>query len=64
MSGPLRYVLEHSEQKLLAVVVCQKGMANLSGEIPPPPSTQAVSDAQGPPALSVAKSVPPTQMTY
>src|SRR5208282_474532 len=32
--------------------------------MPPPPSTQTVSEAQGPPALLVVKSVPPTQMTY
>jgi len=39
---------------------CQAGIAILSGEIPPPLSTQAVSDFQAPPALAVVKSVPPT----
>ena len=33
----------------------------LSGETPPPLSTQAVSDAHGPPALEVVRSVPPTE---
>src|ERR1700727_2548309 len=40
---------------------CHAGMAILSGEMPPPLSTQAVSDFQGPPALAVVRSVPPTE---
>src|ERR1700693_3699009 len=35
----------------------------LSGEMPPPLSTQAVSDCQGPAALAVIRSVPPTETT-
>ncbi len=35
----------------------------LSGEMPPPLSDQAVSDSQGPPALAVIRSVPPTETT-
>ena len=38
-------------------------MAILSGEMPPPESTQAVSEAQGPAALVVTRSVPPTETT-
>jgi hypothetical protein len=37
-------------------------MATLSAEMPPPLSTQAVSDFQGPAAERVARSVPPTEM--
>ena len=33
----------------------------LSGETPPPLSAQAVSEAQGPAALEVVRSVPPTE---
>jgi hypothetical protein len=55
--------LEHEEQPL-AAAVCQEGIAKWSGEIPPPPSTQAVSELQGPPALLVSKSVPPTDVIY
>ena len=33
----------------------------LSGETPPPLSTQAVSECQGPAALEVVRSVPPTE---
>ena len=33
------------------------------GEIPPPLSVQAVSEAHAPPALAVVKSVPPTETT-
>ena len=40
---------------------CQVGMAMLSGEMPPPLSTQPVSDFQAPPAPAVTKSVPPTE---
>jgi hypothetical protein len=43
---------------------CHEGIGILSGEMPPPLSTQAVSDFQGPPALAVLKSVPPTETTY
>ena len=42
---------------------CHAGMVILSGEIPPPLSVQAVSDFQGPPALAVERSVPPTDTT-
>ncbi len=35
----------------------------LSGLMPPPLSTQAVSELQGPPALAVTRSVPPTVTT-
>jgi hypothetical protein len=38
-------------------------MAIESGEVPPPLSTQAVSDFQAPPALAVIRSVPPTETT-
>src|SRR5271168_3911594 len=38
-------------------------MAMLSGEIPPPLSTHAVSDFHAPPALAVTRSVPPTETT-
>src|SRR5580704_7030555 len=53
---------------LLALVItplsfCQLGIANLSGEMPPPPSTQTVSELQPLPAPLVTRSVPPTQMT-
>src|SRR5579872_2152334 len=53
---------------MLALVItplsfCQLGIGNLSGEIPPPPSTQTVSEAQPLPAPFVVRSVPPTQMT-
>jgi hypothetical protein len=53
--------LEHLEQSL-AVAACQEGIANLFGEMPPPPSPQAVSELQRPPALPVSKSVPPTEV--
>src|SRR5271154_4576570 len=42
---------------------CHEGREMESGEIPPPLSTQAVSDFQAPPALAVTKSVPPTETT-
>ncbi|SPE32639.1 hypothetical protein SBA2_690003 [Acidobacteriia bacterium SbA2] len=45
------------------VVCCQEGIGILSGEIPPPLSAQPVSEAQGPPADSVVKLVPPTETT-
>ena len=35
-----------------------------SGEMPPPLSAQAVSDFQGPAALEVVKSVPPTETIF
>src|SRR5271155_1715584 len=35
-----------------------------SGETPPPLSAQAVSEAQGPAALVVVRSVPPTETTF
>jgi hypothetical protein len=43
---------------------CHEGIGILSGEIPPPLSAQAVSDCQGPAALAVVKSVPPTETIY
>src|SRR5580692_2966391 len=36
----------------------------LSGEIPPPESTHAVSDFHAPPALAVVRSVPPTETIF
>jgi hypothetical protein len=35
-----------------------------SGETPPPLSAQAVSDFQGPAALEVVRSVPPTETIF
>jgi len=58
-SGPFRSVLEQPEQPSAAV--CQEGIGMLSGETPPPLSAQAVSEAQGPAALEVVRSVPPTE---
>ncbi len=43
---------------------CQEGMRIESGEMPPPLSAQAVSDFQGPAALEVVKSVPPTETIF
>ena len=40
---------------------CQEGIGMESGEMPPPLSAQAVSEAQGPAALEVVRSVPPTE---
>src|SRR5271155_5069180 len=39
-------------------------MAIWPGEMPPPLSDQAVSDFQGPPALAVTRSVPPTETIF
>jgi hypothetical protein len=43
---------------------CQDGIGIESGEMPPPLSAQAVSDAQGPAAPLVVKSVPPTETIF
>ena len=43
---------------------CQDGIGMESGEMPPPLSAQAVSEAQGPAALEVVKSVPPTETMF
>ena len=43
---------------------CQEGIGMESGEMPPPLSAQAVSDFQGPAALEVVKSVPPTDTIF
>ena len=49
-SGPLRSVVEPLLLELITPEsCCQDGIAMLSGEMPPPLSTQAVSDFQGPP---------------
>src|SRR5580704_2320534 len=40
---------------------CHAGILILSGEMPPPLSTHAVSDFHAPPALAVVRSVPPTE---
>lgn len=45
-----------------AAETCHEGMAKLLGVVPPPLSIQAVSDDQGPPALAVFRSVPPTEV--
>src|SRR6201986_2416510 len=45
-------------------ICCHDGIAMLSGEMPPPESTHAVSDFHGPAALAVTRSVPPTVITY
>ena len=63
-SGPLRRVVEPLLLELMTPEsCCQDGMAMLSGLMPPPLSTQAVSDAHGPAALAVVRSVPPTETT-
>ena len=61
-SGPFRRVFEQPEHP--STGVCHEGIAILSGETPPPLSAQAVSDAQGPAALVVVKSVPPTETIF
>jgi hypothetical protein len=43
---------------------CHEGIGMESGEMPPPLSAQAVSDFQGPAALEVVKSVPPTETIF
>ena len=43
---------------------CHEGIGMESGEMPPPLSAQAVSDFQGPAALEVVRSVPPTETTF
>src|SRR5438094_823847 len=60
--GPFRLVFEQLEQPL-AAAVCQEGIGYPCVEMPPPPSTQAVSELQAPPAPLVVKSVPPTEVT-
>lgn len=59
-SGPLRRLFEHPEQPL---AVCQEGIGNPFGEMPPPLSSQTVSELHEPPALAVTRSVPPTEVT-
>ena len=64
-SGPLRSVVEPLLLELMTPAsFCHEGMAMLSGLMPPPLSTQAVSEAQGPAAPEVMRSVPPTETTY
>jgi hypothetical protein len=64
-SGPLRRVVEPLLLELITPdSCCHEGIAILSGVIPPPESTHAVSEDQGPPALAVTRSVPPTETTY
>ena len=63
-SGPLRSVVEPLLLELITPAsFCHDGIAILSGEMPPPLSTHAVSDCHGPPALDVVRSVPPTDTT-
>src|SRR5580658_3347429 len=65
-SGPLRSVFEQPRPALLhvlAALVCHDGIAMLSGEMPPPESVHAVSEAHAPPAPVVVRSVPPTATT-
>ena len=63
-SGPLRRVVEPLLLELMTPEsCCHEGIAMLSGEMPPPLSTHAVSDVQGPAALAVTRSVPPTETT-
>ena len=63
-SGPLRNVVDPLLLELITPdSFCHDGIAILSGEIPPPLSTHAVSDAHAPPALAVVRSVPPTDTT-
>lgn len=53
-SGPLRKVVEPLLDELMTPEsCCHEGMGMLSGEMPPPESDQAVSEAQGPAALAV-----------
>jgi hypothetical protein len=54
--------LEQPEQ--VSAEVWNEGIAMLSGETPPPLSAHAVSDAHGPPALDVVRSVPPTETMF
>jgi len=54
--------LEHPEQP--STGVCQEGIAIPSGETPPPLSAHAVSEAHGPPAFDVVRSVPPTDTMF
>src|ERR1017187_8169558 len=52
-SGPLRRVVEPLLEELMTPEsFCHDGMAILSGVMPPPLSTHAVSDFHGPPALA------------
>src|ERR1700677_396686 len=63
-SGPLRYLVDPLLLELITPAsCCQVGIVILSGEMPPPLSVQALSDAQGPAAPEVFRSVPPTEMT-
>jgi hypothetical protein len=63
-SGPLRSVVEPLLLELITPeICCHDGIGMLSGEIPPPESAHAVSDAHGPAALEVTRSVPPTVIT-
>jgi len=63
-SGPLRSVVEPLLLELITPEsFCHAGIAILSGEMPPPESTHAVSDCHAPPAPAVTRSVPPTETT-
>ena len=63
-SGPLRRVVDPLFVDVMTPESdCHEGMGMLSGEMPPPESAQAVSDFQGPAALAVTRSVPPTETT-
>jgi len=64
-SGPFRNVVEpRFDDVITPESFCQEGIGMESGEMPPPLSAQAVSDFQGPAALEVVKSVPPTDTIF
>lgn len=64
-SGPFRKVVDPLlEEVITPDSFCQEGIGIESGEIPPPLSAHAVSDAHGPAALVVVKSVPPTETIF
>jgi hypothetical protein len=64
-SGPFRNVVDPLlEEVITPESFCQEGIGMESGEMPPPLSAQAVSDFQGPAALEVVRSVPPTETIF
>jgi len=64
-SGPFRRVVDPLlDEVITPESFCHEGIGIESGEIPPPLSAQAVSDFQGPAALEVVKSVPPTETIF
>ncbi len=64
-SGPFRNVVEPwFDDVITPESCCHEGIGMESGEMPPPLSAHAVSDFQGPAALEVVKSVPPTETMF